>query len=215
MQLFSFCSKNNTASFQTTKWSRARQTRQRKRYAYCYRDSNSLLLNLEPFKKRQARRRLIGAIALAIGAIAALPIILDSSSKTLADDIVIQIPTQPKSAPDYPHPFRRPIAIEADRARAQDDVSSSFNTTSPDSKPNMIAGTYYVVQLGVLSSDVDAQNWVNRLKVLGVPAYFERQYQSDDNKKNILLRAGPFSNRLAATNAVRTVRRALLTLERS
>ncbi|MES2040539.1 MAG: SPOR domain-containing protein [Pseudomonadota bacterium] len=50
-------------------------------------------------EKKRARRRLIGAVALALAAIIGLPMILDSDPKPLADDINIRIPSKDK-APD-------------------------------------------------------------------------------------------------------------------
>lgn len=45
-------------------------------------------------QKKQARRRLVGAIALVLAAIIVLPMVLDSEPKPLADDIAIQIPSR-------------------------------------------------------------------------------------------------------------------------
>lgn len=49
-------------------------------------------------EKKRARRRLIGAVALALAAIIGLPMILDSDPKPLADDISIRIPSKDKVA---------------------------------------------------------------------------------------------------------------------
>lgn len=48
-------------------------------------------------EKKRARRRLIGAMALALAAIIGLPMILDSEPKPLADDISIRIPAKDKA----------------------------------------------------------------------------------------------------------------------
>jgi DedD protein len=45
-------------------------------------------------QKKQARRRLVGAIALVLAAVIVLPMVLDSDPKPLADDIAIQIPAK-------------------------------------------------------------------------------------------------------------------------
>ena len=51
-------------------------------------------------EKKRARRRLVGAIALALAAAVGLPMLLDSQpSKSLAGDIAIQIPSKDKAAP--------------------------------------------------------------------------------------------------------------------
>ncbi|OGB23060.1 MAG: hypothetical protein A3I66_08570 [Burkholderiales bacterium RIFCSPLOWO2_02_FULL_57_36] len=49
-------------------------------------------------QKKRARRRLVGAVALVLAAIIALPMILDSEPKPLAADIAIQIPSKDKPA---------------------------------------------------------------------------------------------------------------------
>jgi len=49
-------------------------------------------------EKKRARRRLVGAIALALAAAVGLPMLLDSEPKPLAGDIAIQIPAKDKAA---------------------------------------------------------------------------------------------------------------------
>jgi DedD protein len=50
-------------------------------------------------EKKRARRRLVGAIALALAAAVGLPMLLDSEPKPSAGDIAIQIPPKDKAAP--------------------------------------------------------------------------------------------------------------------
>ena len=50
-------------------------------------------------EKKRARRRLVGAVALALAAAVGLPMLLDSEPKPLAGDIAIQIPPKDKAAP--------------------------------------------------------------------------------------------------------------------
>jgi DedD protein len=50
-------------------------------------------------EKKRARRRLVGAIALALAVAVGLPMLLDSEPKQLASDIAIQIPSRDKAAP--------------------------------------------------------------------------------------------------------------------
>jgi DedD protein len=50
-------------------------------------------------EKKRARRRLVGAIALALAAAVGLPMLLDSEPKPLTHDIDIQIPAKDKAAP--------------------------------------------------------------------------------------------------------------------
>jgi DedD protein len=54
-------------------------------------------------EKKRARRRLVGAVALALAAAVGLPMLLDSEPRPLAGDIAIQIPSKEK-APALPMP---------------------------------------------------------------------------------------------------------------
>lgn len=54
-------------------------------------------------EKKRARRRLVGAVALALAAAVGLPMLLDSEPRPLAGDIAIQIPSKEK-APALPVP---------------------------------------------------------------------------------------------------------------
>jgi DedD protein len=55
-------------------------------------------------EKKRARRRLVGAIALALAVAVGLPMLLDSEPKPLASDIAIQIPSKDKAEPLTPAP---------------------------------------------------------------------------------------------------------------
>lgn len=50
-------------------------------------------------EKKRARRRVVGAVALALAAAVGLPMLLDSEPKPLAGDIAINIPSKEKAAP--------------------------------------------------------------------------------------------------------------------
>jgi len=66
-------------------------------------------------------------------------------------------------------------------------------------------GARYAVQLGAFSNDATARNWVTKLKAVGVPAYTEQRKQADGTTRT-LLRAGPFADRQAASEAIAKVR---------
>jgi DedD protein len=64
-------------------------------------------------EKKRARRRLVGAIALALGVAIGLPMILDSEPKPLATDIDIRIPAKDKaSTPSLPAPVMAAEALD-------------------------------------------------------------------------------------------------------
>lgn len=55
-------------------------------------------------EKKRARRRLVGAIALALGVAVGLPMLLDSEPKAPFNDIAIDIPSKEKAAASAPAP---------------------------------------------------------------------------------------------------------------
>jgi DedD protein len=59
----------------------------------------ALLDPLDPLQlaKRRARRRLIGAVALVLGAVVLLPMVFDKEPKTRTDDLSVEIPSQNSS----------------------------------------------------------------------------------------------------------------------
>ncbi len=67
-------------------------------------------------EKKRARRRLVGAVALALAVAIGLPMLLDSEPKPLANDIAIQIPAKDKPAAEpaaAPAPSSRVAAGDA------------------------------------------------------------------------------------------------------
>ena len=77
-------------------------------------------------EKKRARRRLVGAIALALAAAVGLPMLLDSEPRPLAGDIAIQIPSKEK-APALPMPST-PVA-------AADSVDQDEEIIAPVPEP--------------------------------------------------------------------------------
>lgn len=63
-------------------------------------------------EKKRARRRLVGAVALALAAAVGLPMLLDAEPRPLAGDIAIQIPSKEK-APALPVPASPVPAAES------------------------------------------------------------------------------------------------------
>ena len=72
-------------------------------------------------EKKRARRRLVGAVALALAVAVGLPMLLDSEPKPLAGDIAIQIPSKDK-----------PLADSAPAAGASAAASSAASVTPAD-----------------------------------------------------------------------------------
>ena len=64
-------------------------------------------------EKKRARRRLIGAIALALGVAVGLPMLLDSEPKVPVNDIAIEIPSKDKvAAAPVPVPVPAPVPAQ-------------------------------------------------------------------------------------------------------
>lgn len=72
-------------------------------------------------EKKRARRRLVGAIALALAAAVGLPMLLDSEPKPIAGDIAIQIPAKDKAAP-LPVPAADKAVSAADSVDKDEEV---------------------------------------------------------------------------------------------
>ncbi|MDR5784158.1 SPOR domain-containing protein [Caballeronia sp. LZ065] len=90
---------------------------------------------------------------------------------------------------------------DANATTAANAAASAANT------PASPAGSRFVLQIGQFDDETAAQNWVNKLKSAGVPAYLEHRKQSDGSTRS-LLRAGPFADRAAAQAALVKVRQA-------
>jgi DedD protein len=76
-------------------------------------------------EKKRARRRLVGAVALALAAAVGLPMLLDSEPRPLSGDIAIQIPSKDK-APALPMP-----AAPASPVSAADSVDQDEEIIAP------------------------------------------------------------------------------------
>ncbi|VXB83330.1 Sporulation domain-containing protein [Burkholderia sp. 8Y] len=114
---------------------------------------------------------------------------------------------KPEAKPDS-----KPAAVARQTARPQTQPAPETDSTaSPASSaantPASPAGSRFVLQIGTFDDDTAAQNWVNKLKAAGVPAYLEHRQQSDGSSR-ALLRAGPFPDRASASAALVKVRQA-------
>src|SRR5450830_853744 len=87
-------------------------------------------------EKKRARRRLIGATALALAAIIGLPMVFDSEPKPLPEDITIRIPSKDKvpeleaAKPVEPAPPRKKDLIDVDPGEEIIDPVSPANGKS-------------------------------------------------------------------------------------
>ncbi|WP_322012550.1 SPOR domain-containing protein [Paraburkholderia sp. J12] len=124
-----------------------------------------------------------------------------ASSKTSQNTQTAQASAAPKAATARPAApsAKTPVASNQDTDSSAD--SSAGGSGSPAAPP----GARFAVQLGSFASDSAARNWVTKLKAAGVPAYTEQSKQPDGSTRT-LLRAGPFPDRAAASEAIAKVR---------
>jgi DedD protein len=111
-------------------------------------------------------------------------------------------------------PIAPPATATATTAQASPAPKLAANTTATGnvsaaaakpSTPSSPAGSRFVLQIGTFDQDGPAQDWVGKLKNAGVPAYIEHRKQADGSVRT-LLRAGPFTDRAAASAALVKVR---------
>ncbi|NIA55868.1 SPOR domain-containing protein [Massilia sp. TW-1] len=89
-------------------------------------------------EKKRARRRLVGAIALALAAAVGLPMLLDSEPKPIAGDIAIQIPAKDKAAP-LPVPAAEKAVSAADSVdKGEEVIDAATAAKAPAAKPDAV-----------------------------------------------------------------------------
>lgn len=151
----------------------------------------------EEFKlKRQARRRLIGAIALTILVVVLLPMVLDSEPPVPSQDIDLQIPdkenvgefvpkmvlpplnandvaSQPASAPVIaPLLDVKPVSgVEQPELKPRVETKPA---DKPAAKTGAKAHSGFVVQVGAFSNADAAKKLHEKLHKLGFPSYTEK-----------------------------------------
>jgi DedD protein len=164
--------------------------------------------------KRRARRRLIGAIALALAIVVVLPMVLDSEPKPTGRDIDLRIP-----AVDKADEFVPVVAVsEVLEANPESAVSagSELVAAAPVEKPPVASGPItrqeaikqpvaapevvkaevrpaeaanHVVQVGAFSNAATAAQEADRLKAWGFKAYTEQI------SGTTRVRVGPYADR--------------------
>jgi DedD protein len=83
-------------------------------------------------EKKRARRRLVGAIALALAAAVGLPMLLDSEPKPLGADIAINIPSKDKAAP---LPVPAASTVDSGEEIVEPEDTAAAPPAAPDNVP--------------------------------------------------------------------------------
>lgn len=98
-------------------------------------------------EKKRARRRLVGAIALALGVAVGLPMLLDSEPKQLASDIDIQIPSKEKAV-TAPQSSAPPARVADSAALDQsEEIITDTEAAKPAAKPAVVPAAPVVAQV--------------------------------------------------------------------
>lgn len=179
--------------------------------------------------KKRARRRLIGAVALALFAAIILPMVMDHQPAPPLKDIQIRIPSpdegatqkaappsksvaKPIAKPEV-KPESKPETIEEAKPVVKPEPKPEPKTESkaepkpqpkaeakPDAKPAPAEnGGAWEVQLGAYAEPGRVKILQAKLKELGMPSYTEKVDTANGPRTRV--RAGPFGSQEAAEKA--------------
>ena len=151
--------------------------------------------------RRRGRRRLIGAIAIAILLVVFVPMILDSEPRRVRNEPVLEIPPK-DSVPPLPPPAPTKAVSAAGPAGPTADVAPA-QAGAPSSK---LQG--FAVQVGAFRDDEKLKQARDKLAAAGIAHYTERRESPAGELTR--LRAGPFPTREGAEKALATIKSAAL-----
>ncbi|MGH8724954.1 MAG: SPOR domain-containing protein [Burkholderiales bacterium] len=132
--------------------------------------------------KRRGRRRLVGAVALVLAAVIALPMVFDPEPRSSAPAVSVRIPGEDET-PFAPKPPPKKVEAKA---------------PEPVKKAEPAPAEQYVVQVGAFSNPQAA---VAKLQSAKLPYYTEKM---QGNLTRV--RAGPFATREAAEKALQRLK---------
>lgn len=154
--------------------------------------------------RKRARRRLVGAVALAVLAAIVLPMVFDDQVKQVGN-VQIQIPDEKSAAPFEPGisssgalpavpaasiPASAPPSAEAPHAAPEAKLAEA--KPAPAKQAEQTGKTEYIVQIGVFSNAENVRDLRKKLASAGIHAYVE----AVGDKTRV--RAGPYPSRSAA-----------------
>ncbi|HJT52060.1 MAG TPA: SPOR domain-containing protein [Nitrosospira sp.] len=172
--------------------------------------------------RKRARRRLVGAVTLAIAVVVILPMVLDSKPEQRDQEIDIRIPSEdlveelgPESASleestplkesasitEAPAAAKKPGAeiVREERASSRSDVMAFPSAADDPDTPaaskgkNVRPGSGYVVQLGAFSDPAKADQQMQKLASQNIAAYTETLKSGKAGITRV--RLGPFATR--------------------
>jgi DedD protein len=166
--------------------------------------------------KRQARRRLIGAVALVTAVVVILPMVLDSQPRMSGQTIDLRIPDPSKvgafksqivlpaesapaeaSAPAAAPPAvaeskPQPAAAKPATAKPEMAAPAASKKSKPTGKQHAAAKPGFAVQVGAYSSATAVRQLEAKLRKLGFHVYTEKAGST------VRVRIGPYATRQAA-----------------
>lgn len=167
--------------------------------------------------KRQARRRLIGAVALTTAIVVLLPVLLDSEPKPAGQDIELRIPGKdkagefapkidlpsaslPAATPPLPSsPVAAAPVLAASQVAATPETAAQPQAAAAKDKlaeqPQAGSQPAFAVQIGAYSKTDTAHYLQKKLSKEGFKAYTEKV--ADKTR----VRTGPYASREAAEKA--------------
>jgi DedD protein len=148
--------------------------------------------------RRRGRRRLIGAVAIALLLVVFVPMILDSEPRPARDESVLDIPAK-ENAPPLPAPTKIQPAVVPEPAPVTPPKAT------PADNPRLEG---FAVQVGAFKDDDKLKQAREKLAAAGIRHYVERRDTAAGELRR--LRAGPFPTREAAENALAAVKAASL-----
>ncbi|MDP3037192.1 MAG: SPOR domain-containing protein [Rhodocyclaceae bacterium] len=170
--------------------------------------------------KKRARRRLIGAVALALLAAIILPMVMDHQPAPLLKDIQVRIPSPDEGVtqrvtgklaavqqPAHPAPVEKPEAKPVVKVEpkteakpvAKAEPKPEAQAAEPKSAAEKIGGEAWEVQLGAYQNPASVTILIGKLKQLDLPTYTEKV--DTPNGPRTRVRAGPFPTQEAAEKA--------------
>ena len=160
------------------------------------------LMDDESNLKRRARRRLVGAVALATAVVVLLPMLLDSAPKPEAQEIELQIPDKDNVAELVPKMPLPSLSVDTLSASSVEAVAAPVAAVSspvaavPLPAKSVEKQASYVVQIGAFTNADSAHQLQKKLSKQGIQAYTEKT----DGKTRV--RAGPYTTREAANKVL-------------
>ncbi len=169
--------------------------------------------------QRRARRRLIGAIALVVFVVIALPMVFDREPRPITHDLAIRIPSQdtpfkPRLAPEAPkaeEPVALPPQPEPNKAEQKPAEPAAKAIEQPKAKPAepkvaeakpaeaKSARSAFIVPLGAYSNAANAKQVRDKVAAAGYKTFAETIKGAKGDQLRV--RAGPFASREAAEQA--------------